>query len=162
LWAWFSADSLRDQGNDAVQRDLLKTTYRIERDVMPELYKSADEVAAVLDLNAPVTFYQALAEHKRDIDVNDGSTAGTNLLVGSREQEIVKPVYLPGYICWEHQGFAGLRFKSEKSLSDQSTITPGCSQRDLRDYETQPEPPPTGSVDDSAQPWALPRRSRRF
>ena len=58
-WAWFSGDRQRDVQNDAVRLDLLKATYRIERDSNSSLYAAADEVAAALGLNFPITFYQA-------------------------------------------------------------------------------------------------------
>ncbi len=59
LWTWFSSDPQRDSHNEAVRLDLLKATYRIERDSNPSLYSAADEVAGVLGLSAPITFYQA-------------------------------------------------------------------------------------------------------
>src|SRR5262245_46361565 len=58
LWNWFSADRLRAEQNDAVRLDLLKSTYRLDRDVHYALYDAADEVAARFGLRAPVTFYQ--------------------------------------------------------------------------------------------------------
>ena len=59
LWAWFAGDRVREQENQAIRLDLLKTTYRIERDANAALYTAADGVAAALGLNVPVTFYQA-------------------------------------------------------------------------------------------------------
>jgi Zn-dependent protease with chaperone function len=59
LWAWFSADKLREQHNEAVRLELLKATYRIERDANPALYTALDEVSKVLELDVPVTFYQS-------------------------------------------------------------------------------------------------------
>ncbi len=59
LWNWFSTDRLRAQNNEAVKLDLLKATYRIERDANPTLYAAFDEVASALNLSCPVTFYQS-------------------------------------------------------------------------------------------------------
>jgi Zn-dependent protease with chaperone function len=59
LWAWFAADKLREQNNEAVRLELLKATYRIERDANPTLYAALDEVAKALRLDMPVTFYQS-------------------------------------------------------------------------------------------------------
>ena len=59
LWKWFSAGRLRTQQNEAVRLDLLKSTYRIERDVNPTLYAAADEAGGKLGLSVPVTFYQS-------------------------------------------------------------------------------------------------------
>jgi hypothetical protein len=39
----------------------------------------------------------------RTIDVDDGPEKVTNLHIGTRDQEPTRPVYLPGYISWEHQ-----------------------------------------------------------
>ncbi len=61
LWKWFSTDRLRTEQNEAVRLDLLKSTYRIERDASPAIYEAADEVAAKLKVQAPVTFYQCQA-----------------------------------------------------------------------------------------------------
>jgi Zn-dependent protease with chaperone function len=58
LWKWFSADRLRAEHHDAVRLDLLKSTYRIEREAGPALYAAADEVAERFKVSAPVTFYQ--------------------------------------------------------------------------------------------------------
>jgi predicted DNA-binding WGR domain protein len=59
LWKWFSADRFRAEQSESVRLDLLKSTYRLERDSSPALYAAADEVAAKLDLAAPLTFYQS-------------------------------------------------------------------------------------------------------
>src|ERR1019366_3295485 len=59
LWNWFCADRLRAQNNEAVRMDLLKATYRIEREVNPTLYAAFDEVAAAINLSTPITFYQS-------------------------------------------------------------------------------------------------------
>jgi hypothetical protein len=59
LWNWFSSNRVRDEHAEAVRLDLLKTTYRIERDSQPQLYAIADDVLAELGLQAPVTIYQA-------------------------------------------------------------------------------------------------------
>jgi Peptidase family M48 len=59
LWAWFAGDRVRQQENEAIRLDLLKTAYRIERDVNPSLYAAADGVMTALGQVVPVTFYQA-------------------------------------------------------------------------------------------------------
>jgi Zn-dependent protease with chaperone function len=59
LWAWFSAEKLRAEQSESVRLDLLKSTYRIEREAHPALHAAAGEVAAKLGLDAPLTLYQA-------------------------------------------------------------------------------------------------------
>jgi hypothetical protein len=48
-----------EKHNEDVRLDLLKSTYRIERDANAALYGAFEEVAAVLGMEVPATFYQA-------------------------------------------------------------------------------------------------------
>ncbi len=59
LWDWFAAHSHQEDQGEALRLDLLKTTYRLDRDEKPDLYQTADEVAAKLGLDLPLTIYQA-------------------------------------------------------------------------------------------------------
>jgi hypothetical protein len=59
IWKWFSTDRLRAEQSESVRLDLLKATYRMERETGPALYAAADEVAGRLGLDAPVTLYQS-------------------------------------------------------------------------------------------------------
>lgn len=59
LWKWFASSGNRAKQAEAVRLDLLKTTYRIERDTQPALYRMATEIAGSLGITAPITFYQA-------------------------------------------------------------------------------------------------------
>jgi len=59
VWNWFSSSRNQSSHFDELKFDLLKSTYRIERDSQPDLYQTADDVARQLGLAAPVTIYQA-------------------------------------------------------------------------------------------------------
>ncbi|HEV3003913.1 MAG TPA: hypothetical protein VGX78_05600, partial [Pirellulales bacterium] len=59
VWNWFSERRANPEQAAAVRLDLLKATYRIERQTQEGLYALADEVAGKLGLNVPITFYQA-------------------------------------------------------------------------------------------------------
>jgi hypothetical protein len=59
VWNWFASHAVGEDQADAVRFDLLKKTYRIERTADPQLYAMADEAAQALDINAPITIYQA-------------------------------------------------------------------------------------------------------
>ncbi len=61
LWGWFSAETLRAEQGEAVRLELLKSTYRLERDAHPALHAAAHEAAAALALEAPLRLYQAHA-----------------------------------------------------------------------------------------------------
>jgi len=59
LWKWFSSDHVREKNNEAVRLDLLKATYRIERDSCAALYEAVDKAASALNLDVPITCYQS-------------------------------------------------------------------------------------------------------
>lgn len=59
LWSWFSTETDREKQAEAVRLDLLRTTYRIDRESQTQLYETADAVAATLGIDAPLTIYQA-------------------------------------------------------------------------------------------------------
>jgi Zn-dependent protease with chaperone function len=59
VWDWFASHSAREEQAEVVRFDLLKNTYRIERDADSALYVLADDVAAVLGIELPITIYQS-------------------------------------------------------------------------------------------------------
>jgi hypothetical protein len=59
LWSWFSTETDREKQAEAVRLDLLRTTYRIDRESQTQLYETADAVTAALGIDAPLTIYQA-------------------------------------------------------------------------------------------------------
>ena len=61
IWEWFSSNRFREKHAEQVRLDLLKSTYRLEREGHGELYATADEVRSALGLGIPLTIYQAPA-----------------------------------------------------------------------------------------------------
>lgn len=59
VWQWFAAKKDSAEQTAAARLDLLKSTYRIERATQGELYTLADQVARELNLQLPLTLYQA-------------------------------------------------------------------------------------------------------
>ncbi|HVA51364.1 MAG TPA: hypothetical protein VNH11_33795 [Pirellulales bacterium] len=59
VWQWFAEKRDDPQQAASIRLDLLKSTYRIERQTQPGLYALADEAAAKLALDLPLTIYQA-------------------------------------------------------------------------------------------------------
>ncbi len=59
IWDWYASKRVRAEQNEAIRFDLLKSTYRMDRDAQPALYELAEEVAQFLGLDVPVTIYQA-------------------------------------------------------------------------------------------------------
>ncbi len=61
VWEWFSSNRFREKHAEQVRLDILKATYRLEREAHGELYAIADEVRTALGLSVPLTVYQAPA-----------------------------------------------------------------------------------------------------
>lgn len=59
VWHWYASNKVRDEQAEAVRFELLKSTYRVEREAQPETYGKVEEVARRLGLDVPVTVYQA-------------------------------------------------------------------------------------------------------
>lgn len=59
VWSWFASTKNRAGQAEELKFDLLKSTYRIDRESQPGLYETADRVARMLGLSAPITIYQA-------------------------------------------------------------------------------------------------------
>jgi predicted SprT family Zn-dependent metalloprotease len=59
LWNWFSSAKTKADYTENLRLELLKSTYRLDAEGHPELYQSLNEVKARLQLDIPVTLYQA-------------------------------------------------------------------------------------------------------
>jgi len=59
LWNWFSSAKAKAEYAEKLRLELLKTTYRLDRAGHGELYQTVDEAKARLQLDIPVTLYQA-------------------------------------------------------------------------------------------------------
>src|SRR4051812_24185098 len=61
LWRWF-ASAEASEHEEEVRRELLKTTYRLEPEAHAEAYAAAERARVALDVDAPVTLYQAQSD----------------------------------------------------------------------------------------------------
>lgn len=59
LWNWFASARAQADYTDNLRMDLLKSTYRLDAESHPELYQGVEEAKARLQLDIPVTIYQA-------------------------------------------------------------------------------------------------------
>jgi hypothetical protein len=59
VWHWYASNQVRGEQAEAVRFELLKSTYRVEREAQPEIYAVAEDVAGKLALDVPITIYQA-------------------------------------------------------------------------------------------------------
>jgi Zn-dependent protease with chaperone function len=58
IWQWYASNKIRKEQAESVRFELLKSTYRLERDAQPEIYGAAEEAAKQLRLDIPITIYQ--------------------------------------------------------------------------------------------------------
>lgn len=59
LWNWFSSVQAQTDYTESLRLDLLKSTYRLDVESHPDLYRTVEEVKKALVLDIPVTVYQA-------------------------------------------------------------------------------------------------------
>ena len=59
LWNWFASAKAKADYTENLRLDLLKSTYRLDLDGHPDLHQSLNEAKARLQLDIPVTLYQA-------------------------------------------------------------------------------------------------------
>ncbi|WP_242342062.1 AAA domain-containing protein [Anaeromyxobacter terrae] len=64
--------------------------------------KPTRAASEVQRLDRPVGGVEVLSDQRRAIDVERGGGEAANLEIGARDQPLTRPVYLPGYVCWEH------------------------------------------------------------
>jgi Zn-dependent protease with chaperone function len=57
-WDWFAQELAGPEHAERVRLELLKATYRIDREAKPDLYEAADRVRERLGLSVPLTLYQ--------------------------------------------------------------------------------------------------------
>ncbi len=59
LWNWFASARAQADYTENLRMELLKSTYRLDAESHPELYQGVEEAKARLQLDIPVTIYQA-------------------------------------------------------------------------------------------------------
>ena len=59
LWNWFASARAQADYTENLRLELLKSTYRLDADGHPELYQSVELAKARLQLDIPITLYQA-------------------------------------------------------------------------------------------------------
>lgn len=59
VWQWYASHRVRAEQAEALRFELLKATYRLKPESAPLLYEGAESVAAALQIDVPVTLYQA-------------------------------------------------------------------------------------------------------
>jgi len=68
LWEWYYSTKIKDEHTDSIRLELLKSTYRIDPDSESTLYRTANNVAEHLQIQHPLTLYQA--QQSQDINAS--------------------------------------------------------------------------------------------
>src|SRR5436190_23101992 len=82
LWNWFASIKAQEDYTENLRLDLLKTTYRLEAESHAELYEAVAQAKAVLNLDIPVTIYQAQQNAELNAALYDISGEGNIVFFG--------------------------------------------------------------------------------
>jgi hypothetical protein len=85
-WQWFSSDTWAEDYAETVRLELLQSTYRMDDADHGDLHAAARRALAALELDVPVTFYQAQAQD------SGGMNAGLCFLPGEAHIVLRGPV----------------------------------------------------------------------
>lgn len=88
IWAWFRSDEQNAANQEAVHLDLLKSTVRIEAEANPELYQTANQAAAALGLDVPVTIYQARQSGRFNASISSDASHAHLVLQGELSERL--------------------------------------------------------------------------
>lgn len=100
LFQWFRSTEAQSDYRESVELQLLKTTYRMEREGHESHYKLVDEVVAALGLHHPVTLYQAQNSGREQAFLYFTPGHG-HVVFGGRMLEILTPEELRALIGHE-------------------------------------------------------------
>ena len=59
VWAWAASNTVQAQHAEEMRAAVLRQTYRLEPDAHPEIHETCRKAMAALEIDAPVTLYQA-------------------------------------------------------------------------------------------------------
>lgn len=122
LWQWFASERVRAEYADAVRLELLKSTYRLEREGHGDLYLLADKARTALGLEVPLTLYQAQVGARMNASLAYLPGEAHLILTGpvsptlsSEELLAVIAHELTHYVLWELEG--GIYLVAEQILA---------------------------------------------
>jgi superfamily I DNA and/or RNA helicase len=87
------------QGVNAIHVENNRLWFEVER-----AHKPVHESAKLHELERlPARAVEVVGQYRLDMHVEHGSDQVVSLQIGKRGEPIVQPVYLPGYVSWEHE-----------------------------------------------------------
>ncbi|HEX3624098.1 MAG TPA: M48 family metalloprotease [Verrucomicrobiae bacterium] len=146
LWNWFASAKAKADYTDHLRLELLKSTYRLDAQGHPELYKALDEARASLGLDIPVTLYQA--QHSPESNASlffvpgEGHVVFAGPLLTLLNQDEIKSVIgheLAHYHLWERDNgefFVADRLVQAVALDPRAAA---CHEQTARRYQLYTE-----------------------
>jgi len=111
LWDWFASAKAKEQYTENLRLGLLKTTYRLDPENHSDLYRAAAEARDRLQLNIPITIYQAQESHQSNAAIfyipGEGHVVFFGPLLSLLNPEEMKSVIgheLAHYHLWQCEG----------------------------------------------------------
>ena len=111
LWNWFASARAQSDYTENLRLELLKSTYRLDAGGHPELYQSVAEAKARLQLDIPVTLYQAQNTPQPNATLyfmpNEGHVVFSGPLLSLLDAEEIKSVIgheLAHHLLWGREG----------------------------------------------------------
>ena len=111
LWNWFASAQAKADYTENLRLELLKSTYRLDAQGHPELYAGLEEAKARLQLDIPVTLYQAQNSVQLNASLffipNEGHIVFSGPIFNLLNAEEIKSVIgheLAHYHLWRRDG----------------------------------------------------------
>jgi hypothetical protein len=111
LWNWFSSAKAQADYTENLRMELLKSTYRLDAATHPELFEAAEHVKQQLQLDIPITLYQAQNSSQLNAALyfmpGEGHVVFSGAILSLLNAQEIKSVIgheLAHYHLWQWQG----------------------------------------------------------
>ena len=135
LWNWFASARAQADYTENLRMDLLKSTYRLDAEGHPELYQGVEAAKSLLQLDIPVTVYQAQNSPQPNAALyfisGEGHVVLSGPLLSLLNGEEIKSVLgheLAHYRLWQWE-------HGELHIADRLIQAVGCDPRAAESHE---------------------------
>lgn len=135
LWNWFASARAQADYTENLRMDLLKSTYRLDADGHPELFQMVEAVKSRLQLDIPVTIYQAQNSPQPNAALyfipGEGHVVLSGPLLSLLQAEEIKSVLgheLAHYRLWQWE-------QGELHIADRLIQAVACDPRAAESHE---------------------------
>ena len=135
LWNWFASARAQADYTENLRLELLKSTYRLDAEGHPELYQSVEVAKARLQLDIPITLYQAQNSPQPNATLyfmpGEGHVVFSGSLLSQLDAEEIKSVIgheLAHHHLWGREG-------GEFHIADRLIQAVACDPRAASSHE---------------------------